>query len=117
MSAALPTVAEAQKMEGYIVAKANEFILHSRYDLSTMEQRIIACMISMLDSRSEDDGDELLNCELDINTFCELCKIEKRGSIKYLKEVTKGLRDKSFWIESSQGVMETFSWVDKVKIK
>ena len=116
MSAALPTVAEAQKMESYIVAKANEFILHSRYDLSTMEQRIIACMISMLDSRSEDDGDELLNCELDINTFCELCKIEKRGSIKYLKEVTKGLRDKSFWIESSQGVMETFSWVDKVKI-
>ena len=47
MSAALPTVAEAQKMESYIVAKANEFILHSRYDLSTMEQRIIACMISM----------------------------------------------------------------------
>ena len=48
MSELMPQVAEAQKMESYIVAKANQFILHSRYDLSTMEQRIIACMISMI---------------------------------------------------------------------
>ena len=116
MSELMPQVAEAQKMESYIVAKANQFILHSRYDLSTMEQRIIACMISMIDSRPESSEEDLLNCELDIGTFCELCKIERRGSIKYLKEVTKGLRDKSFWMESSDGVIETFSWVDKVKI-
>lgn len=119
MDAMLSSTIEAQKMQGYIVAKSNQFILHSRYDLSLMEQRIIACMISMLDSRPEElreDNDELLDCELNIDTFCELCKIEKRGSSKYLKEVTKGLRDQSFWMETSEGVSETFSWVDKVKI-
>lgn len=119
MCTALLSAVEAKKMQGYIVAKSNQFILHSRYDLSLMEQRILACMISMLDSRPEDsrgNDDELLDCELNIDTFCELCKIEKRGSSKYLKEVTKGLRDQSFWMETSEGVSETFSWVDKVKI-
>ena len=115
----LSTAAEAQKMQGYIVAKSNQFILHSRYDLSIMEQRILACMISMLDSRPDamrDGNDDMLFCELNIDTFCELCKIEKRGSSQYLKEVTKGLRDQSFWMETSDGVSETFSWVDKVII-
>lgn len=107
----LPAV-DADEMQRYVVAKSNQFIVHSRYDLSVMEQRILACMISMIDSR----GDELMDCELDIDTFCELCKIEKRGSSKYLKDVTKGLRDQSFWMETEEGVFETFSWVDKIKI-
>ena len=119
METEVSSAVDAIKMQGYIVAKSNQFILHSRYDLSLMEQRILACMISMLDSRPEamnESNDDLLNCELNIDTFCELCKIEKRGSSKYLKEVTKGLRDQSFWMETSEGVSETFSWVDKVKI-
>ena len=53
---------------------------------------------------------------LDIDTFCTLCKIEKRGSARYLKEVTKGLRDQSFWMETEEGVYETFSWVEKISI-
>ena len=104
--------ADAEDMQRFIVAKSNQFILHSRYDLSLMEQRILACMISMIDSR----GDELMDCELDIDTFCTLCEIEKRGSSKYLKEVTKGLRDQSFWMETEEGVFETFSWVEKISI-
>ena len=119
MDNSLPSAVEARKMQGYVVAKSNQFILHSRYDLSLMEQRVLACMISMLDSRPEEmveDKDGILDCELNIDTFCELCKIEKRGSSKYLKEVTQGLRNKSFWMETSEGISETFSWVEKVKI-
>ena len=112
MSISIIPAAEAEDMQRYIVAKSNQFILHSRYDLSLMEQRILACMISMIDSR----GDELMDCELDIDTFCTLCKIEKRGSAKYLKEVTKKLRDQSFWMETEDGVFETFSWVEKITI-
>ena len=111
-------IAEAQRMQGYIVAKANQFILHSRYDLSLMEQRILACMIATIDSRptSTRFENQLLDCELNIDTFCELCKIKKRGSVAYLKEVTKGLRDQSFWMETEDGISETFSWVEKVII-
>ena len=112
MSVMLLPAVDEDDMQRYIVAKSNQFILHSRYDLTLMEQRILACMISMIDSRS----DELCDCELDIDTFCSLCKIEKRGSSKYLKEVTKGLRDQSFWMETEEGVYETFSWVEKVSI-
>lgn len=119
METMLSSAIEARKMQGYIVAKSNQFILHSRYDLSLMEQRVLACMISMLDSRPDElreNKDDILDCELNIDTFCELCKIEKRGSFKYLKEVTQGLRNKSFWMETSEGISETFSWVEKVKI-
>lgn len=111
MSVSLLPAVEAEEMQRYIVSKSNQFILHSRYDLSLMEQRILACMISMVNSI----GSELQDCELDIDTFCTLCKIEKRGSSSYLKEVTKGLRDQSFWMETEDGY-ETFSWVEKISI-
>lgn len=120
MGTEVSSIIEAQKMQGYIVAKSNQFILHSRYDLNLTEQRILACMISMLDSRPEiltaNKDDESSFCALNIDTFCELCKIEKRGSVKYLKTVSQALRNKSFWMETSEGVSETFAWVDKVRV-
>lgn len=110
---------EAKKMEDYSVAKSNEFINRSKYDLSVMEQRFLACMISMLDSRTKElreKCDDILSGELSIDTFCELCHIEKRGSIKYIKEVLTTLGQRVFWIESEEGKLTMWRWIDTVDI-
>lgn len=110
---------EAKKMEDYSVAKSNEFINRTKYDLTVMEQRVLACMISMLDSRPKDireSSEDILSGELSIDTFCELCQIEKRGSIKYLKEVLITLRKRAFWFENEDGEYEMLGWLDTAKI-
>lgn len=110
---------EAKKMEDYSVAKSNEFINRSKYDLSVMEQRFLACMISMLDSRPRDvreNCDDILSGELSIDTFCELCHIEKRGSIKYIKEVLTTLGQRVFWIEAEEGKLKMWRWIDTAEI-
>lgn len=119
MSGILISTVEAKKMEDYSVAKSNEFINHTKYDLSVMEQRVLACMISMLDSRPKDQNDacgDILSGELSIDTFCKLCHIEKRGSIKYLKEVIQTLRNRSFWVETSEGTYQMMAWIDTATI-
>lgn len=116
-SAPLSTV-EAKKMRDYSVAKSNELIIRSKYDLNVVEQRILACMISTLDSRPREKGGsdkDVLAGELSIDTICELCNVEKRGSSKYISALAKNIRDRSFWFETSKGEYETISWLDKVK--
>jgi plasmid replication initiation protein len=118
MSGILISTVEAKKMEDYSVAKSNEFINHAKYDLSVMEQRVLACMISMLDSRPKDQNDacgDILSGELSVDTFCKLCHIEKRGSIKYLKEVIQTLRSRSWW-ETSKGKHQMMAWIDTATI-
>lgn len=117
-SSPLSTI-EAQKMRDYSVAKSNELIIRSKYDLNVVEQRMLACMISTLDSRPKDirgNNEDVLVGELSIDTFCELCNIEKRGSSKYLYDLAQNLRNRSFWFETSEGEYETISWLDKVHI-
>lgn len=119
MSGILISTVEAKKMEDYSVAKSNEFINHTKYDLSVMEQRFLACMISMLDSRPRDvreNCDDILSGELSIDTFCELCHIEKRGSIKYIKEVLTTLGQRVFWIEAEEGKLKMWRWIDTAEI-
>lgn len=104
-------IIEADNMQGYIVAKDNQFIKKSLYDLSLMEQRVIACAVSTLDSRQELRENEMPVCRIRLNTFCELCGIERRGAVKYLKGVLKKLRDNSYWLQDDEGRSYLFSWV------
>lgn len=110
------TIIEADNMQDYIVAKDNQFIKKSLYDLSLMEQRILACAISTLDSRQELRENEMPVCQMRLSSFCELCDIERRGAVKYLKGVLKKLRDTSYWIQKNDGSFTLFSWVAKAEI-
>lgn len=113
------SVIEAKRMQNYSVSKANQFIWNSMYCLTITEQRILACAISLLDSRPIDEtkiGETAsMECEFRIDTFCKLCNIDKKASLTYIKTLLGGLRNKSFWIENDDGAFETFSWVEKAK--
>lgn len=109
-------IIEADKMQGYIVTKDNQLIRRSLYDLSLMEQRILACAISTVDSREELRENELPQCEIGVKAFCELCGIERRGAITYLMNVLIKLRDRSFWVQKDDGTYSTFSWVSEAEI-
>lgn len=107
---------EVSRVQRFSVAKSNEFIYRSLYDLSLMEQRILLCMISTIDSRPSDlkfDSNEQLLYEFNIDTFCNLFNIKKRGALKLISEAAKGLRDHSFWMENEDGKYETMAWADK----
>lgn len=104
-------IIEADNMQGYIVAKDNQFIKKSLYDLNLMEQRIIACAISTLDSRQELGENEMIVCKIRLNAFCELCGIERRGAVKYLKGVLIKLRKNAYWLQDDKGKWCLFSWV------
>lgn len=110
-------VVEAKAMQSYSVNKANSFIWNSMYCLTVTEQRILACAISLLDSRPPDISGNLteasLVCEFRIDTFCELCGIDKRNSISYIKKLLLKLASKRFWIKNDKGILETVGWVEK----
>lgn len=110
------TIIEADTMQKYIVAKDNQFIKKSLYDLSLMEQRILACAIATLDSRQELRENEVPVCRMRLSSFCELCGIEKRGAVKYLKGVLKKLHDTSYWIQREDGSYKLFSWLTDADI-
>lgn len=109
------TIIEPRKMAGYSVAKANEFIWNSMYSLSLMEQRIIACAISMLDSRAEAEIDSMW-VEIDADAFCELFNISKRSSVSYIMSLLKPLSDKSSWIKLDNGHIKLFRWISDIDV-
>lgn len=107
---------DIEKVQLFSVAKSNELIYRSLYDLSLMEQRILLCMISTIDSRPvelRENVDERLVYEFDVDTFCNLFNIKKRGSLQLIAAAAKGLRDHSFWRENANGKLETIAWADK----
>lgn len=109
-------IIEADKMQGYVVVKDNNFIKRSLYNLGVMEQRVLACAFSMCDSRMVLGENELPKCEMSLNAFCELCNIERRGAVKYLKTVLEKLKKETYWIQKDDGALRLFSWIHTAEI-
>lgn len=113
------SIIEARNMCNYNVAKANEFIWNSMYCLNLTEQRLLACAISMVDSRPSDlrgDNEVSMVCEFGIDTFCRICNMNRRASITYIKDTLIKLASLTFGMEREDGGWETFSFVDKASI-
>ena len=106
------TSLEADKMQRYLVAKDNQFIKRSFYEYTVMEQRLIACAISTIDSRKKIniDDDTTVRCEFDIDVFCELCGIERRSAITYLRSLVEGLIKKGGYYKTEKR-LDYIHWV------
>ncbi len=94
------------------VTKSNEFIRDSKFDLSLTEQRIVFYLIASV----EPDDTMFRECVFDIDVFCKMCGLQKKGSTEHLKSVLKNLRDKSVWIDTPNGKHINFSWFSCVEI-
>lgn len=104
----------------YIVAKSNEVVQKSRYELSVQEQKTIAYICSMIKPISAIDRANkvpfILEYEFNIRDYCHICGIDYDNGNNYreIKSTLKGLRDKSFWLMLEEGTETTISWLSKV---
>ena len=103
----------AQEIEQHVV-KSNSLIQKTRYELSLDEQKIILYIISKIKPQET----ELNEYRIDLKTLCMILGIESKGNYKYLKDVIKGLHDKSFWYYDEATKTDILlSWIQKARIE
>ena len=102
---------ELQTLREYSVVKSNDLIQRSRYQLSTVEQKIILYLISKI----KPDDDNLKLYDFQIKDFCEICGIDEKNGGNYimLKHLLKDLADKSVWVTLTDGRETVVRWVER----
>lgn len=97
-----------------MVVKSNDLIQKSRFSLTVQQQRIILYLISKISYADED----FKEYEFNIKEFCRVCGLDDGSGKHYaeLKRQVKAIRDKSMWIEVSDGVEVLMSWLDGAQI-
>lgn len=105
---------EIVKRREYKVVKANEMIQKAKYDLSTIELKIMSYIFSMI-KPTDKEGKEYT---FSVQDFCRVCGIDPNSGKNYsmVKSYLKGLRDKSFWLTKEDGSMTTVGWIAKATI-
>lgn len=105
------TIKKARKQRVY---KANEIVQLKRFELSTLEQKIVAYMVSLI----KKDQENLEYVDASINDLCLLMGIEPGNgkNIQSLKDAIRKLANKSEWAEVYKGGerCETLvRWIEK----
>lgn len=97
-----------------LIVKSNDLIQKSRFSLTVQQQRVILYLISKIGYGDED----FKEYEFDIKDFCRVCGLYDDSGKYYteLKRQVKAIRDKSMWIEISEGEEILLSWLDGAQI-
>ena len=101
------SIRSGREMEIY---KANDMIQKGRHELSLQEQRCVLYAISKI--KPEDTVFQEYTFEL--ADFYKLCGLQKE-SYTELKAILIGLKQKTWWVETSPDVESTVSWFNKVR--
>lgn len=105
---------EIAKQRSYTVVKSNEIIQKARYDLKVTELKLLAYIISKV----KPTDTELQEYSFSVKDFCQVCGIDYTNGNNYqkIKELLKGLRDKSFWMMDENGHETLVGWLGKARI-
>lgn len=91
-----------------IVRKSNALIHMSRFNLSALEQKILAYIISSINPYDTD----FKHFRFLLLDFCQLCGIVGNGTnYAYIRKVIKDLSDKSIWIGN-----KLYRWIDTAEV-
>lgn len=96
---------------GMQVYKRDDMIQKGRYRLSVQEQKCILYAISKI----KPDDSVFQEYTFGIKDFFNVCGFQGDSYTK-IKRILKGLRDKSWWVETNSGKETTISWFNKVTI-
>lgn len=98
----------------YKIVKANEIIQKARNNLSIVQLKTLAYILSKV--KPTDKAGQFYS--FSIKDFCQVCDIEEKSGKNYasIKSALKGLRDKSFWLTDEDGKDVLVAWIDKPKI-
>lgn len=97
-----------------LVVKSNDLIQRSRFSLTVQQQRVILYLISKIGYEDTD----FREFEFDIKDFCRVCGIYDESGKHYaeLKRQIKEIRDKSVWLEVTEGEEILISWIEGARI-
>ncbi len=98
----------------YKIVKANEVIQKARNNLSVLQLKSLAYILSKV--KPTDKAGQYYS--FSIKDFCQVCEIDEKNGGNYanIKATLKSLRDKSFWITDDDGKDVLVAWIDKPKI-
>lgn len=98
----------------YKVVKANEIIQRARIDLSILELKTFAYILSKV-KPTDAQGQKYT---FSIQEYCKVCAIDEKNGKNYenVKKAIKTLRDKSFWLTDENGKETTVGWLSKAQI-
>lgn len=108
----------------YLVVKKNKLIQQNRFELSLIEQKIIAFICSMIKPiETKDKAQNIpfqLEYDFNIREYCKVCNIDYDAGKNYadIKKTLKKLSDRSMWLTFSDKPDEEIlcRWLAKVKI-
>jgi plasmid replication initiation protein len=101
---------EIEKARNAIVVKSNDLIQKSRFELSTLQQKLVLFLASQIKPY---DDDFYLH-EFSINEFCTVCGIDDGGgNYTAIKKAIKEIADKSMWITLENGQETLVRWIEK----
>lgn len=92
------------------IFKHNDMLQKGRHELSLQEQRCVLFAISKI--KPEDTVFQEYTFEL--ADFYKLCGLQG-DSYTELKAILIGLKQKTWWVETSPGIESTVSWFNKVR--
>lgn len=96
---------------GMQVYKRDDMIQKGRYRLSVQEQKCILYAISKI----KPDDSVFQEYTFGIKDFFNVCGFQGDSYTK-IKRILKGLRDKSWWVETNSGKETTISWFNMFRV-
>ena len=99
----------------YYIAKRNELIRRSRYNLTLQQKRMILYAISRI--KPEDSKDKVY--EIDIKDYCKVCGLSADSGYYYqvLRDNLQIIADTSAWIIDENGKHILFRWFNDVEVE
>lgn len=97
-----------------LVVKSNDLIQRSRFSLTVQQQRVVLYLISKI----RYDDEDFSEYEFEIKDFCRVCGLYDDSGKHYteLKKQIKDIRDKSVWLEVTEGEEILISWLEGARV-
>jgi plasmid replication initiation protein len=108
-----------EKEKRNLVVKRNDLIQNARYTMPKNEQKILAYLISKVDSRAEVGHKEFYEQEWQVKDIMNFLGLRSDGGANYkiIKDAIKGVADQSRWVDLIGDGTETLCrWIDRAVI-
>ena len=101
------------KQQSYFVAKRNDLVQKSHYELTTDQNRALLYLISKI--KPDDTGSEVY--EISVREFCQVCNIDpdSRQNIEDAKQTMQAIANRSVWFTRGNKVT-LIRWLKRVEL-
>lgn len=104
----------ANKAQDNVVAKGNDIIQRSRYELNIQQNKVMLYLISQI--KPDDDISRVYT--FSVKDFCQACNISTRSgkNMSAAQDAIKSLADKSIWVQKSPKRKTLLRWLNTVDL-